>query len=115
MNGVGRRSPAASQPTRRQRPAPTVNASTSPKDHAPFRPVPERRGSMSCHISRDGRAAQTTCRLRPSSTGTEVSTLALEITHAFRLRHKLCDGSDEKLVVNVWGVGYRLIDAVSTS
>ena len=36
-------------------------------------------------------------------------------THAFRLRHKLCDGSDEKLVVNVWGVGYRLMDAVSTS
>jgi DNA-binding response OmpR family regulator len=36
-------------------------------------------------------------------------------THAFRLRHKLCDGSDEKLVVNVWGVGYRLMDAVRTS
>ena len=36
-------------------------------------------------------------------------------THAFRLRHKLCDGSEEKLVVNVWGVGYRLMDAVSAS
>ena len=36
-------------------------------------------------------------------------------THAFRLRHKLCDRSDETLVVNVWGVGYRLMDAVSTS
>ena len=36
-------------------------------------------------------------------------------THAFRLRHKLCCGSDEKLVVNVWGVGYRLMDAVITS
>jgi DNA-binding response OmpR family regulator len=35
-------------------------------------------------------------------------------THAFRLRRKLCEGSDEKLVVNVWGVGYRLVDAVST-
>jgi DNA-binding response OmpR family regulator len=36
-------------------------------------------------------------------------------THAFRLRHKLCDGGDDRLVVNVWGVGYRLMDAVSTS
>jgi len=24
-------------------------------------------------------------------------------THAFRLRRKLCEGSDERLVVNVWG------------
>jgi DNA-binding response OmpR family regulator len=31
-------------------------------------------------------------------------------SHACRLRRKLCDGSDDKLVVNVWGVGYRLMD-----
>ena len=31
-------------------------------------------------------------------------------SHAFRLRRKLCDGVDEQLVVNVWGVGYRLRD-----
>ena len=31
-------------------------------------------------------------------------------SHACRLRQKLCRGSDERLVVNVWGVGYRLID-----
>lgn len=31
-------------------------------------------------------------------------------THAARLRRKL-SGGDERFVVNVWGVGYRLIDA----
>ena len=36
-------------------------------------------------------------------------------SHAFRLRHKLCDGIDDRMVVNVWGVGYRLIDGVSAS
>ena len=32
-------------------------------------------------------------------------------SHASRLRKKLCDGSDDRLVVNVWGVGYRLMDS----
>jgi DNA-binding response OmpR family regulator len=36
-------------------------------------------------------------------------------SHAYRLRRKLCEGSDEKVVVNVWGVGYRLMDRASTS
>ena len=31
-------------------------------------------------------------------------------SHAVRLRGKLCDGAHEKLIVNVWGVGYRLCD-----
>jgi len=31
-------------------------------------------------------------------------------SHASRLRRKLCDGHSDKLVVNVWGVGYRLSD-----
>jgi DNA-binding response OmpR family regulator len=31
-------------------------------------------------------------------------------SHASRLRRKLCGDSDDKLVINVWGVGYRLID-----
>ena len=31
-------------------------------------------------------------------------------SHAFRLRRKLCGDSPDKLVINVWGVGYRLID-----
>ena len=31
-------------------------------------------------------------------------------SHASRLRRKLCGDGDDKLVVNVWGVGYRLID-----
>jgi DNA-binding response OmpR family regulator len=31
-------------------------------------------------------------------------------SHASRLRRKLCGDSDDKLVVNVWGVGYRLMD-----
>ncbi|HET6868096.1 MAG TPA: helix-turn-helix domain-containing protein, partial [Solirubrobacteraceae bacterium] len=36
-------------------------------------------------------------------------------SHAFRLRHKLCEGSDERLVVNVWGVGYRLMSVAAES
>jgi len=36
-------------------------------------------------------------------------------SHAFRLRRKLCEGSDVRLVVNVWGVGYRLVDGASAS
>ena len=36
-------------------------------------------------------------------------------SHAFRLRRKLCEGGDERLVVNVWGVGYRLVEGASTS
>ena len=31
-------------------------------------------------------------------------------SHAFRLRRKLCGEGPVKLVINVWGVGYRLID-----
>jgi DNA-binding response OmpR family regulator len=31
-------------------------------------------------------------------------------SHASRLRRKLCGEGDEKLVINVWGVGYRLLD-----
>ena len=37
---------------------------------------------------------------------------SLEITHASRLRRKRCGDGHDKLVVNVWGVGYRLIDGV---
>ena len=33
-------------------------------------------------------------------------------SHAFRLRRKLTMGGDQSLVVNVWGVGYRLCDPV---
>ena len=32
-------------------------------------------------------------------------------SHACRLRRKLCEGGDDRLVVNVWGVGYRLMDS----
>jgi DNA-binding response OmpR family regulator len=31
-------------------------------------------------------------------------------SHASRLRRKLCGDGSDKLVVNVWGVGYRLVD-----
>ena len=31
-------------------------------------------------------------------------------SHASRLRRKLCGDGPDKLVINVWGVGYRLID-----
>ena len=32
-------------------------------------------------------------------------------SHSSRLQKKLCEGSAERLVVNVWGVGYRLMDS----
>ena len=35
-------------------------------------------------------------------------------SHACRLRHKLCRGG-ERFVVNVWGVGYRLVDGPPAS
>lgn len=34
-------------------------------------------------------------------------------SHASRLRRKLCRETDDKLVINVWGVGYRRCDPVS--
>ncbi len=55
-------------------------------------------------------APQPTCRQRPSSTPTGLKSRPLEISHASRLRRKLCGEGADKLVVNVWGVGYRLID-----
>ena len=55
-------------------------------------------------------ATQSTCRQRPLSTTIGPSSSALEITHAFRLRRKLCGEGHDRLVVNVWGVGLRLID-----
>jgi len=37
--------------------------------------------------------------------------LALEITHVFRLRQKLAAaGPGRRMVITVWGVGYRLCD-----
>jgi hypothetical protein len=55
-------------------------------------------------------ATQPTCRQRPSSTTTEPYSVALEISHAARLRQKLA-GSEHRLVINVWGVGYKLAEA----
>jgi DNA-binding response OmpR family regulator len=34
-------------------------------------------------------------------------------SHASRLRRKLCSEGQDKLVVNVWGVGYRLCDSAA--
>ena len=31
-------------------------------------------------------------------------------SHASRLRRKICLGADDRFVVNVWGVGYRLLE-----
>ena len=31
-------------------------------------------------------------------------------SHASRLRRKLCLGDGDRFVVNVWGVGYRLLE-----
>jgi hypothetical protein len=55
-------------------------------------------------------ATQPTCRQRPSSTTTEPYSLALEISHAARLRQRLDRPGEQRLLVNVWGVGWRLTD-----
>jgi DNA-binding response OmpR family regulator len=63
----------------------------------------------------DGHTAQTTCRVRASSTAIEPNSLGLEITHVFRLRKKLAAaGPGRRLVITVWGVGYRLCDGEGT-
>ena len=31
-------------------------------------------------------------------------------SHASRVRKKLCVGPDDRFIVNVWGVGYRMLD-----
>jgi hypothetical protein len=82
----------------------------SSKEPQQSHPVPKRRNTMSCDAGGDGHTPQPTCRRRPSSTTTESYSLALEISHASRLRRKLCGDGHDKLVVNVWGVGYRLCD-----
>jgi len=59
----------------------------------------------------DVRIAQPTCRLRPQPSTAAPKLRSLEITHAHRLRRKLADAdADRALVVNVWGIGYRLCD-----
>jgi DNA-binding response OmpR family regulator len=65
---------------------------------------------MSYHAGRDGHTAQTTCRLRRSATAITVHSLALKISHACRLRAKLA-GAGQPIVLTVWGVGYRLLEA----
>jgi hypothetical protein len=57
-------------------------------------------------------ATQPTCRQRPSSTTTEPYSLALEISHASRLRRRLADAGADGLLRNIWGIGYRLIDPI---
>ena len=84
----------------------------SPKDQPQSGPVPTQRTTMSCHAGRDGHTAQPTCSQRPSSTTTESYSVALEITHAFRLRTKLAAAEPgRRWVINVWGIGYRLCNS----
>ncbi len=54
--------------------------------------------------------AQPTCRLRQRPRITDPKLCSLEISHAARLRGRL-QINGERFVRNVWGVGYRLIDA----
>jgi hypothetical protein len=50
-----------------------------------------------------------------SSTATKLDSLALEIRHASRLRRKLRDVGEPGLLINVWGVGYRLSAKTTSS
>jgi hypothetical protein len=66
---------------------------------------------MSWHGPHRAPAPQPTCRQRPAPTTTEPNSSALEISHASRLRRKLeAAGPGRRLVLAVWGVGYRLCD-----
>ena len=109
MTGARRRSATAPQPTRRQRPASAGRTSMSPKDYPQSRPVPEQRGTMSRPACPVRHTPQTTCRLRPSSTAIEPYSVALEITHAHRLRKKLDEAGAEAAFHSVRGVGWRLV------
>jgi hypothetical protein len=64
---------------------------------------------MTDAVQRGAFTAQPTCclRQRPRITGPRLC--SLEISHACRLRRKLSSDT-HRLVINVWGVGYRLID-----
>ena len=53
--------------------------------------------------------AQPTCRLRQRPRNTGSKPCSLEISHACRLRAKLANDA-HRVIVNVWGVGYRLLD-----
>lgn len=53
--------------------------------------------------------AYPTCWLRQRPTNGPRDGSSLEISHACRLRAKLANPT-HKLIVNVWGVGYRLLD-----
>ena len=53
-------------------------------------------------------ARQPTCRQRPSSTTTDPYSLALEISHAHRLRQKLEQAGAEPMVQTVRGAGWKL-------
>jgi hypothetical protein len=55
--------------------------------------------------------AQPTCRPRPTSATTGPKSRSLEISHAARLRRTLDKaGTGRRLVICIWGVGYRLCD-----
>jgi hypothetical protein len=85
-------------------------------DAAPLRPTGppaahrDTEDTMSRRDPHPALATQPTCRHRPSSTTTGPSSSALEISHAARLRHKVQRPGEQRLVVNVWGVGWRLSD-----
>ena len=53
-------------------------------------------------------ATQPTCRQRPASTTTESYSLALEISHAHRVRQKLERAGAEPMVQTIRGVGWSL-------
>ena len=57
-------------------------------------------------------ATQPTCRQQRSSTTTGPYSLALEISHASRLRRRLADAGADGLLRNIWGIGYRLMDPI---
>jgi hypothetical protein len=56
--------------------------------------------------------AHPTCRLRPIPATIAVRPGLLEIAHACRLRKRLKAAGADGLVVNVRGVGYRLVTPV---
>lgn len=73
--------------------------------------LPGREFELAAHLARDPHRVFTKAELLRDVWGirTALRTRTVD-SHASRLRRKLCQRDTDRFVVNVWGVGYRLLD-----